>query len=101
VANVMVASSNTSLLPCFRLCVSILAIVSAVPIPYAVGQHSELALLRVGQLNLIAGSIRLDPGTTKNDDNPHDDGKGMRSRRDLSGIRTTTKRPEMYGSPRR
>jgi integrase len=31
-------------------------------------RHSELALLRVGQLNLIAGSIRLDPGTTKNDD---------------------------------
>jgi len=31
-------------------------------------RHSELALLRVGQLNLIAGSIRLDAGTTKNND---------------------------------
>lgn len=31
-------------------------------------RHAELAFLRVGQLSLIAGSIRLDPGTTKNDE---------------------------------
>jgi len=31
-------------------------------------RHSELTGLRVRQVNLISGAIRLDPGTTKNDD---------------------------------
>jgi integrase len=31
-------------------------------------RHAELKGLRVRQVNLLAGTIRLDPGTTKNDD---------------------------------